>query len=80
VARTAPKKEEDILIAASNSWIVSFDNLSSIPQALSDAFCRLSTGGGIGNVSFTRTGMNSSSTRDDRKFSQVSRKWQIAVI
>lgn len=47
VARAAPKKEEDILIAASNSWVVSFDNLSYISRQLSDALCRLSTGGGL---------------------------------
>jgi hypothetical protein len=47
VARAAPRKEEDLLIAASNSWIVSFDNLSFISQNLSDGLCRLSTGGGL---------------------------------
>jgi hypothetical protein len=35
------------MIAASNSRVISFDNLSGIPQWLSDALCRLSTGGGF---------------------------------
>src|SRR6266568_3455171 len=35
------------MIAASNSWVISFDNLSGIQQWLSDALCRLSTGGGF---------------------------------
>lgn len=44
--RSAPRDERDLMIAASNSWMPIFDNLSRIPQWLSDAFCRLSTGGG----------------------------------
>jgi hypothetical protein len=35
------------MIAASNSWILSYDNLSGTQQWLSDALCRLSTGGGF---------------------------------
>lgn len=46
--RSAPRKEEDLLIAGSNGWMPVFDNLSSIPEWLSDALCRLATGGGIG--------------------------------
>jgi hypothetical protein len=45
--RTAPREERDLMIAAHNSWIVAFDNLSSLPPWLSDALCRLSTGGGF---------------------------------
>jgi len=46
--RTAPRSEEDLLVAAENSWVLSFDNLSGMPNWLSDAFCRLATGGGFG--------------------------------
>ncbi len=46
--RSCPRKDEDLLIAAQNSWIVSFDNVSTLSDAMSDAHCRLSTGGGIG--------------------------------
>ncbi len=46
--RSCPRKEEDLLIAAQNSYLVSFDNVSTLSDAMSDAHCRLSTGGGIG--------------------------------
>jgi hypothetical protein len=46
-SRTAPRTEEDLMIAASNSWCLTFDNISSIPPWLSDGLCRLATGGGL---------------------------------
>jgi hypothetical protein len=46
--RTTPREERDLLIAATNGWVVSFDNLSGLPVWLSDALCRLATGGGFG--------------------------------
>lgn len=45
--RTAPRDERDLAIAASNAWILALDNLSYLPENLSDAMCRLSTGGGF---------------------------------
>jgi hypothetical protein len=45
--RTPPREERDLLIAANNSWVVGYDNLSGVPQWLSDALCRLATGGGF---------------------------------
>jgi hypothetical protein len=45
--RSQPHDERDLMIAASNGWIVAFDNLSSLRPWLSDALCRLSTGGGF---------------------------------
>jgi hypothetical protein len=42
-----PRVEEDIIINARNNHIVSYDNLSGISRIMSDAICRLSTGGGI---------------------------------
>ena len=45
--RSVPKEERDLAIAASNAWVIGFDNLSGFPQWLSDALCRLSTGGGF---------------------------------
>jgi len=45
--RAEPKDERDLAIAATNSQIVGYDNLSAIPTWLSDALCRLATGGGF---------------------------------
>jgi len=45
--RCEPRDLRDLMIAASNGWIVALENLSSIPVWLSDALCRLSTGGGF---------------------------------
>jgi hypothetical protein len=47
-ARTTPRGEHDLMIAANNSWVIVFDNLSGLAPWLSDALCRLSTGGGFG--------------------------------
>ncbi len=46
--RAAPRDERDLAIAAVNRRVLAFDNLSGIPPWLSDAFCRLSTGGAVG--------------------------------
>ncbi len=46
--RAAPHEKGDLLIAARGSHMVCFDNLSKVDHWLSDAFCRLSTGGGMG--------------------------------
>jgi hypothetical protein len=35
------------MIAASNGWILAFDNVSHLPSWLSDALCRMATGGGF---------------------------------
>jgi hypothetical protein len=45
--RTQPKDLQDLFIAAKNSWVLNYDNLSYIDQALSDAFCQISTGGAM---------------------------------
>jgi hypothetical protein len=45
--RTIPPGERDLMIAAINAWVLSFDNLSGTPRWFSDALCRLSTGGGF---------------------------------
>jgi hypothetical protein len=46
--RGRPRNERDLAINAAWSWCLSFDNLGSIPDWLSDAFCRIATGGGFG--------------------------------
>jgi len=45
--RTLARDERDLAISARNSWILAYDNLSGLPDRMSDAFCRLSTGGGL---------------------------------
>ncbi|MBW1976097.1 MAG: hypothetical protein JRI45_11125 [Deltaproteobacteria bacterium] len=45
--RTVPREERDLMITATNSWCICLDNLSGISIWLSDALCRLSTGGGF---------------------------------
>jgi hypothetical protein len=45
--RSGPRDERDLFIAANNSWIITLDNLSHLPDWLSDALCRLATGGGL---------------------------------
>ncbi len=46
--RAQPRNEHDLYIDATNAWILAFDNISSLPPWLSDALCRMSTGGGFG--------------------------------
>jgi hypothetical protein len=45
--RSEPKEETDLLIQAVNGLVVAIDNVSSLKAWLSDAFCRIATGGGI---------------------------------
>ena len=46
--RSPPREERDLAIAARSAWLLGFDNLSAVKDGLSDALCRLSTGGGFG--------------------------------
>ncbi|HUY36373.1 MAG TPA: ATP-binding protein [Pirellulales bacterium] len=45
--RAGPREAHDLALAANNSWVIALDNLSRLPGWLSDALCRLSTGGGF---------------------------------
>jgi hypothetical protein len=47
--RALPKEERDLMVGAKNNWLLAFDNLSHISEWLSDALCRVSTGGGQAN-------------------------------
>jgi hypothetical protein len=49
--RAMPKDERDLMVMASNNWVLTFDNLSFLPARFSDDFCRLSTGAGFGTRS-----------------------------
>jgi hypothetical protein len=46
--RALVHEERDLVIAANNSHVLAFDNLSGLSHGLSDAFCRLATGASFG--------------------------------
>jgi hypothetical protein len=43
--RALPREERELMIAAHNGHLLAFDNLSGLPVWLSDALCRVATGG-----------------------------------
>jgi len=45
--RSEPREERDFVISVKNRWNTALDNMSRIPQWLSDSMCRISTGGGL---------------------------------
>jgi len=45
--RSEPRNGHDLMIAAHNGWLLAFDNVSRLSPWLSDAICRLATGGGF---------------------------------
>jgi hypothetical protein len=45
--RAEPRELRDLVAAMRSSWLVTADNVSRIQPWLSDALCRLSTGGGV---------------------------------
>ncbi|MFI5301334.1 MAG: hypothetical protein ACHREM_24885, partial [Polyangiales bacterium] len=47
--RSLPKSERDLSVSAFNNWVMAFDNLSGVSPAVSDALCRIATGGGLSN-------------------------------
>jgi hypothetical protein len=46
--RSLPRNEHELLLAAQNNLVLAIDNVSRLQPWMSDALCRLSTGGGIG--------------------------------
>jgi hypothetical protein len=46
--RSIPREEDDLIVGAKGAHFLGFDNVSRLSDELSDAFCRLSTGGGAG--------------------------------
>jgi hypothetical protein len=46
--RAGSPTERDLMVAASGSWIVGFDNMRKVSDRLSDALCQLATGAGFG--------------------------------
>ncbi len=51
-ARVLPKKEKDMFIAAQNSAILAYDNVSKLTDAQSDALCRIATKSGLGERTY----------------------------
>jgi hypothetical protein len=45
--RALPREDRDLFIAASNGYVLAFDNVSGLPPWVSDTLCRLATGGGF---------------------------------
>ena len=45
--RSHPRDVRDLFLAARNTWLLNFDNLSYLDSVLSDALCQLSTGGAM---------------------------------
>ena len=45
--RRPPREDRELAIAAGNSWVLAYDNVSRLPEWFSDALCCLSTGGGF---------------------------------
>jgi hypothetical protein len=43
--RALSREERELMIAANNGYLLAFDNLSGLPNWLSDALCRLTSGG-----------------------------------
>jgi hypothetical protein len=43
--RALPREERELMIAANNGHLLAFDNVSGLPPWLSDALCRLASGG-----------------------------------
>lgn len=46
--RSPPREDRDLSIAALNSYVVGFDNVSTLPEWLADGLCRIATGSGYG--------------------------------
>lgn len=45
--RGVPRDERDVMIGALSNHVLALDNLSGLPAWLSDALCRIATGGGL---------------------------------
>jgi hypothetical protein len=45
--RAMPKDESDLLIGATHSHVLALDNVSRVTSEMSDALCRIATGGGL---------------------------------
>jgi hypothetical protein len=67
-----PRSEDDLFVNADGQWLTAYDNLSTLDQHWSDAFCRISTGSGYSKRKLY-------SDRDTARF-QVARPQIITAI
>jgi putative DNA primase/helicase len=51
--RTLPRDDRDLVVSATHSWCLAFDNVSSIPPWAADALCRLATDSGFATRTLT---------------------------
>jgi len=47
LVRSSPREERDLVITAGNCHLIALDNISRLPEWLSDALCRVATGAGF---------------------------------
>ena len=77
--RQSPREPRDVAIAASNSLVVTLENVSTISSWLSDCLCVLSTGGGFSTRTLfendEETIFNSRSPRRHHVHRRRSRTW-----
>jgi hypothetical protein len=45
--RAEPRDDRELMVSARSNWVLAFDNVSRLSPWLSDAMCRLATGGGL---------------------------------
>jgi len=45
--RKEPRQSDDLMVSAIHNWVVAIDNMSHLPEWLSDDFCRLANGAGL---------------------------------
>lgn len=56
ILRAFPDKQRDLMVAALNGHVLSFDNLSNFPNWGSDSLCRLATGGSFSSRCLYKNG------------------------
>ena len=50
-----PQNMKDLMVTALNGWLLVYDNISTLPDWLSDGLCQVASGGGLSTRCFSRT-------------------------
>ena len=61
-----PRSTRDLMVTAVNGWLLAYDNISALPDWLSDSLCRLVFGGGFAAARSSPTTSAASSTPSGR--------------